>query len=316
MTGSATLPLLGVMAMVLGLTAAVDAPVRLAFPREIVGQQLLKSAIGLNGIVFQGARVVGPAVAGLVIVRWNESIGFFVAAGCGVVALMLLALVSSTPARVAAEGVDVRWRTTLRFIRGEPALLSPLIGAVVVGACLSNLQVALPLVLDRMPSAGAGDFGLLVATIGAGGACGALIASVVRRGQTLLWLNLFLIAYALAALVVAAMPTVALMAIVIFVTGLVMQLYNTNAITILQDASPDGQHGRVMGVYVVAFFVWASFGTPLFGLAAGAFGPREMLAVSSLICALAGGALLVLRPSRPGVDPGVAEPNELIQERR
>ncbi|MFN7151342.1 MAG: MFS transporter, partial [Microthrixaceae bacterium] len=218
MTGSATLPLLGVMAVVLGLTAAVDAPVRLAFPREIVGQQLLKSAIGLNGIVFQGARVVGPAVAGLVIVRWNESVGFFVAAGCGVVALLLLLLVASTPARVAAEGVDVRWRTTLRFIRREPALLSPLIGAVVVGACLSNLQVALPLILDRMPNAGAGDFGLLVATIGAGGACGALTASVVRRGQTLLWLNLFLIAYALATLVVAAMPTVALMAVVIFTT--------------------------------------------------------------------------------------------------
>ncbi|MFN7151708.1 MAG: hypothetical protein ACK4V6_19795, partial [Microthrixaceae bacterium] len=91
--------------------------------------------------------------------------------------------------------------------------------------------------------------------------------------------------------------------------------YNTHAITILQDASPDGQHGRVMGVYVVSFFIWASFGTPLFGLAAGAFGPREMLAVSSLICVLAGGALLVLRPSVALVEQGPVETNELIEER-
>jgi MFS family permease len=296
MTGSANLPLLGLMAVVLGMTAAADAPVRLAFPREIVEQQLLRSAIGLNGVVFQSARVVGPAVAGLLIVRWNESMGFFVAAGLGLVALLLLSLVSSTQGRSPQSGTDVRWRTTWGAIGREPALLSPLLGAVVVGACLSNLQVAVPLILDRMPSAGAGDFGLLVAMIGVGGAFGALAASVVRRGGDLRWLNFFLMGYALTTLAVAAMPTVVLMGIAMFATGLVMQLYNTNAITVLQDASPEGQHGRVMGVYVVAFFVWASFGAPLFGIAAGAFGPREMLATSSSACAAAGVLLLLTSP--------------------
>jgi len=292
LTGTVTLPLLCLLAVVLGSTAAIDAPVRLAFPREIVDQQVLKSAIGLNGIVFQSARVVGPAVAGLLIVHGGESVGFLVAAGCGVVALVFLATTSPRRTGTPEEGVVVPWRATLRAVRRDPALLSPLVGALLVGACLSNLQVALPLILDRIPSAGAGGFGLLIATIGLGGACGALTASAVRGGQGPRSLNLFLVVFALATLVVAAMPGVASMALVLFVCGLVMQLYNTNALTGLQEASPLGQHGRVMGLYVVAYFVWAGLGTPFFGLAAGAVGPRPMLAVSALVCAVAGGLLL------------------------
>lgn len=299
-TDTATLPLLCLMAVALGLTAAVDAPLRLALPREIVEPVSVKSAIALNGIVFQTARVVGPAVAGVVIVHWNESAGLLVASGCGVVALLVLLTVSTTgPIETAEDTGDGRWRATLRAIRRDPALASPLYGALLVGACLSDLQVALPLILDRMPGAGAAGFGLVVAVFGLGGAGGALTASAVWRGQSLRALNVFLVLFACATLVTAVLPTLVLMAIAIFIAGLVMQLYNTNAITTLQDASPAGQHGRVMGIYVVAYFVWAGFGTPLFGLAADAFGPREMLAVSSAACAV-GGALLLRARSAGG----------------
>ena len=293
----ATLPVLGAMAVVLGLTAAIDAPTRLAFPREVVAQHLIKSAIGINGVVFQSARVVGPAVAGVVIGTWGEAIGFYVAAGFGVAALVALAIVRPRVTGVSTAQVDGRWMATYDAVRREPALLSPLVGALVVGTCLANLQVAIPLILDRMPGAGAGDFGLLLATIGLGGACGALAASLTLRGQNVRGMNLALCFYCLATLSVAAMPTVPALAMATFVTGLVLQLYNTNALTLLQESSPPGQHGRVMGLYVVTFFVWASFGTPLFGLAAGAAGPREMLAVSSLLCAVGGAVLWARSPT-------------------
>lgn len=295
---------LGAMAVVLGLSAAVDAPVRLAFPREIVDRQLIASAIGVNGLVFQTARVAGPAVAGLVIARWSEGAGLLFAAACGVGALVALATVGRTPARPAGAAARPPWRGTLRTVARTPGLATPVVGALIVGACLADLQVALPLMLDAIPGAGVGDFGLAVATLGVGGAAGALLAAVAAPAATAARLDVSLTLFALVALAAALMPVVSLLAAALLVAGVAMQFYNTNAITLLQVSSPDGQHGRVMGLYVVAFFVWSGLGTPLFGLAAAAVGPRPALAASSLVCALAGAAMalrraLVVRPPTP-----------------
>lgn len=294
---AATMPLLAVMAVVLGLCAAVDAPVRLVFPWEIVEKRLLQSAIGVNGVVYQMARVVGPAVAGVVIARWDEGVGLFFAAACGIGALVALsALRKIAPATSAPGRGRESWRRTLRTVADRPGLTTPLVGAIVVGACLANLQVALPLILDSIPGAGVAAFGLTVAMIGVGGAAGALIAGVTASTPSLRRLDAALVLFGLVALVVAFSPQVPLVAATLFVAGAVMQFYNTNSITLIQRSTPFGREGRVMGLYVVAFFVWSGLGTPAFGLLADRIGPRPALALASGLCAVAGVLMAVRRP--------------------
>lgn len=282
--GDPGLPVLASFAVLLGLTAAVEAPIRLAFPREIVGAHLLREAIGLNGLVFQSSRVIGPALAGLGIAAFGESLGFAFAALCALGSSMSLLVVRTLPGASAGQESGASWRSTFRRIARDARLWAPLAGAVVMGACLTNLQVWLPLVVPS--DGGASDYGTLLAAIGGGGAVGAILVASLSVTPSVRTLGALLAVQSAVTGFAAAIPVSVFLLIWVFLAGVVMQTYNTLAITVLQDATPDGSHGRVMGLYVVSYFVWAGAGTPLFGLLAGALGARYALAWACALCLL------------------------------
>lgn len=297
--GAANLFWVCVFAALLGIPAAVDAPTRLALPRELVVPELLASAIGINGIVFQTSRVVGPALAGVLIASWGVSSGFFAAGVCGVLGLFALASVpNGTTSRDTVRSGE-SWRQALQWIRADAGLVAPIVGGFVVGVCLANLQLALPLILTGIAGAGAASYGALVAMTGMGGAVGAAIGASFRGAAPMGRLHILLAGFALASALVSIMPSVVTLAAGVLVAAVFMQAYNTTAISTLQATTPEGGHGRVMGIYVLSYFIWSGAGTPLFGLAASYVGPRAALGTSSALCLLAVTVLaLRLRRSR------------------
>lgn len=286
-----------VFAAVLGIPAAIDAPIRLAMPRELVVPELLTSAIGINGIVFQTSRVVGPAIAGVCIAAWGVGSGFLLAGVCGALGLVALASLPKGAAGGGAGASGESWRTAMRWFRADAGLVAPVAGAFVVGACLANLQLALPLILTGIAGAGAASFGLLVAMTGLGGAVGAAVAASFPGPSRIGRLHLLLAVFAGASAVVAVLPSVLTLALGVLVAAIFMQAYNTMAISALQARTPEGGHGRVMGLYVFCYFIWSGIGTPLFGLASAQIGPRAALGISSGLC-LAAVIILALRLRR------------------
>lgn len=301
--GGMTLGAALAMTALLGIPAAIDAPVRLAYPRQLVPRRLLPAAVGVNGAVFQLARVVGPATAGAVIALLGTAAAFAVAAGLGLVALGAL---RALPPRGAGQRIDMSripgWRATFgRLVASDTAV--PLLGGVVLGIGLTNLQLAIPLML---PADAAASYGVLLATIGAGGVVGAAVTSVVRGEPRNGRLTIWSVAFMTTTAAFAAMPTVPAMAATLFLAGLVMQAFGTTAISALQLRGPGDLNSRLMTLYVVAFFAWTPLGAPLFGTLSNSVGPRAALLGSAGVCLavyLAGVGLL--RPG-PAARPGLA----------
>jgi MFS family permease len=286
-----------IFAVVLGIPAAVDAPIRLAMPRELVVPELLTSAIGINGIAFQVSRVVGPAIAGVCIAAWGAGSGFLMAGVSGALGLAALASLPRGAAGAGRGAPGESRRPATRRFRADAGLMGPIAGAFVVGACLANLQLALPLILTGIPGAGADSFGLLVAMTGLGGAAGAAVAASFRGPAPNGRLHVLLAGFAGLSAVVAVLPSVPALALGVLAAAVFMQAYNTMAISALQARTPEGGHGRMMGLYVFYYFVWSGIGTPLFGLASAQIGPRAALGISSGLC-LAAVIILALRLRR------------------
>ncbi|GII78558.1 hypothetical protein Sru01_35400 [Sphaerisporangium rufum] len=295
--GAATLPIAYAFALLLGVPGALDAPVRLAYPRQLVPSELLAPAVGVNGAVFQLARVAGPALAGGLI-AWHGTATVFAAVavlGAGACAALWRVRPPPAPDPVVsggAPGLRGRWRR---------AYLVPMLGGFLLGVGIAHLQLAVPLLLDPTARGAAGTFGMLTAMIGLGGVAGAGLVTVTRGAsgdRGLLWWSA---AFCAVTVAVAALPTGLAMGAGLFLAGVTMQIFGTSAISALQLRSPADVQGRLMAWYVIVFFLWAPVGGPVFGRLAGLAGVRPALAGSGLAClAVALLGLAMLRPGRPG----------------
>ncbi|WP_406724616.1 MFS transporter [Streptomyces sp. GD-15H] len=297
-----TLPIAYVFAVLLGIPGALDAPVRLSYPRQLVPTELLAAAVGINGAVFQLARIAGPALAGGVIAFSTTTLAFALVAALGLVACGALWRAHPFPGSQApreARPGGARWRSTeLR----TSAYLVPLLGGLLLGVGMTHLQLALPLLVDPTEGGAAGTFGTLTAMIGLGGVVGAGLAASFTEvtNRTLLLLSS---AFAVVTVVVSTLPQGIALAAGLFVAGTTMQLYGTSAISALQLRSPADVQGRLMAVYVVVFFVWAPVGAPVFGWFTNLVGVRQALGGSGLLCLVVAVVALALRGGRTAALP-------------
>lgn len=273
----------GAFALALGLPSAIEAPVRLAYPRQLVHLDILAPAVGVNGSVFQVARVVGPALAGGLIVVGGTALAFAIV---GVFAIG--ACVANWHVRSLPEALrpwprrGVAGPPLLPALR-EPSLLVPLIGGLLVGVGVTNVQLVVPLLVQEQPGSDGGAYGALLSFIGLGGLVGALLAASVHRVDNAR-LHAAAGAFTVLSLLFAGLTPGFLMGATLLVLGAAMQVFGTMAVSALQLRSPAGLHGRLMSMYVVTFFLWAPLGGPVFGWLANALGPRGAMATVASVC--------------------------------
>jgi MFS family permease len=243
-----------VVAVLWGIMASIDQPARQSLVMELVGREHLTSAVGLNSVSFNGARIVGPSVAGLLIARVGLSLGFFLNAIAFGFSILSLALIRGRPpvARVGSatfvedmlEGVGYALRTpVVRFILGMQVTLS---------FCVFNFSVYVPLLAKDVLGMGAEGFGLLMTSLGVGAlaaglALGGLSTSAPRAGTIAIALTV-----ALSGLVgLAFTKWFWLAAIVLAITGFAGTLVTAGCNTSLQLGAPDALRGRVMSLYIL-----------------------------------------------------------------
>jgi MFS family permease len=277
-----------VLALMLGLGTAVDNPARQSFVIEMVGRDDLPNAVGLNSASFNLGRVIGPALAGLLIEVFGTG-PVFVINGLSftavIYALTRLRTAELSPAPRAGRGPG-QVLEGIRYVRSRPDLLTVMVLVFFVGTFGLNFQLTMALMATEEFGKGAGEFGLLGSIMAVGSLTGALLAA--RRGRPRLRLLLLAaLAFGLVEVASGLMPTYVLFAAILVPVGVAALTFITAANSTMQLGVDPIMRGRVMALYMAVFFGGTPLGAPLVGAVAEAFGARWSLILGGAVSALA-----------------------------
>ncbi|MGH7389016.1 MAG: MFS transporter [Candidatus Rokuibacteriota bacterium] len=292
-----------ILAVIYGLGRAIDIPTRQAFLTDLVGKPDLPNAVALNSVAFNGARIVGPGVAGLLIARFDVAFAFFLNGASFVAVLAALAAIRTAghPHPAGRLGIRQGLMGAVSYAAGTPPVMFTLGLLVVVSLLALNFNVVVPLIARDVLNEGAQGFGLLMSALGAGAITGALGVTLLRRGRP----PLSLLAGSAAVLCVGAMALalvghLAVAVAVLAVLGGFQIFFTTGCNTTLQLITPDALRGRVMGLYALAFAGMTPFGSLLIGTIAEHLGVRAACALGGATGLLAVGALALVAHRRRG----------------
>ena len=307
------------LAVALGVASAFDAPARQSFVSELVDRDDLTNAVGLNSASFNAARIVGPAVAGVLIAALGGGVvatGWVILANAVSYAAPVMSLRSldtrmlHTPDPVRREPGQIR--AGLRYVRGRPDLLLVLAIVFFAGTFGLNFQLTSALMATEVFGKGATEYGLLGTFMAVGSLTGSLLAARrVRVRQRLIVLSA--LAFAAVEVVAGAMPTYAAFALMTPLLGLSALTMITAANTFMQLNTDPGMRGRVMALYMMIFIGGTPLGAPLVGWIGEVAGARWTLWIGGLATAagvLAASALYLRRRPTPEVGR-VAPPRDV-----
>lgn len=285
-----------ILALVYGVANTMDMPTRQAFLVEMVGKGDLMNAIALNSGMFNAARIVGPALAGLLIAHWGMAPSFFFNAlsFLPVLAVLMAIRTEGLPRARTARRLGDEIREGVGYAVRTPRILLTLTMVLAVSAFLFNYNVIVPLLARDVLHQEARGFGLLMTTLGIGAVGGAVTLAVSRQGRppvSALAVPALVqgVATALLAVVGSIRPAAALL----LVMGFCGILFMAGSNSTLQLTVPDDLRGRVMSLHTLVFAGVTPFGSLLVGSLAETFGIRTSLVVSSGCGVLAVLALLM-----------------------
>jgi len=282
------------LATLLGLTTAFDAPARQTFVAALVPADHLGNAVGLNSASFNGARLIGPGLAGLLIAAFGTGPVFLINAvsfAATVVALGMLRTSELHPMPLAGRGKG-QVREGLRYVRRRPDLVLVLVVMGTVGALGMNYQLTTGLVATQVFGKGATEYGILGSILAIGSLSGALLAAGRARVRLRLVLGAAG-AFGVTAMVAGSMPTYWSFAVSLIPVGLTSLTLMTAANTLVQTTTEPAMRGRVMALYMMIFMGGTPVGAPLIGWLGDTFGARWTIYVGG-ISALLVTALAVL----------------------
>jgi MFS family permease len=285
--GSATVGLLVTINILGGFVQIPDSPARQAFISRLVPAGDLPSAVSLNGVVMNSARVVGPALAGLLIVTVGTTPCFALnavsyAAVVGALLLIRPLKPAGSSARHKGDGV----RAGLHYAAGRQQLWLPLLMMSIVGLLAFNFAVILPVLARDTFHGSGGTYGLLSTMLSIGSVGGSLAVGLIHhpRRQYLLAASL---AFAITLAATAAAPTVAVCCATLVITGVAAFSFVTLASTTLQLHSSAAYRGRIMALWVFVYIGTTPIGTIITGWITQTGGPRTALLVGSGACVAA-----------------------------
>jgi len=288
LAGTRTIQLAHVFVLVLlqGMVLVVDNPTRQAFLVEMVGRKDLPNAVALNSMQYQLARMLGPALGGVIIATWGTAACFALNAVSYagiVVALLAMRVAELQPAR-RATGASIVGQVleAFAFVRHAPRLLIPLALMAAVGTFGYNFNVLLPPLARDELGVGARGFGFLGAALGVGSLGAAFALAYLGRASRRLLLGA---AVALGGLEVALgfSHQFWLSLAILALTGVASLFYSATTNSLLQLGAPDEMRGRIMSLYTQVFIGTSPIGGLLMGAIADRWGALTGFAVGGAI---------------------------------
>jgi MFS family permease len=289
-----------VFAFLLGSVSAFDAPARQTFVSELVGERDLANAVALNSTSFNAARMVGPAVAGLLIAATSTGWVFLINAISYVAVLWSLALLRLDKLHLKGRPPPMQGGLLagFRYVWSRPDLKAVLLMLFLLGTFGLNFAIFISTMSVSVFHAGADEYGILTSTMAIGSVAGALLAA--SRGQPHIKRIIAAAAvFGLGCGVAAMMSSFWLFGAALAVIGISAQTFTTSTNSVVQLSTEPGMRGRVLAILLGILLGATPLGAPFVGWVADRFGPRWALgvaAVSGIAAAIVG--LFYLRNSR------------------
>lgn len=276
-----------VMAVALGIINTVDMPARQAFVSELVDKEHLMNAIAMNSMAFNLARIIGPAIAGIIMGVAGVAVCFFINSLSFAAVLISLFFLKSLPSpRTAGSRAPVLGEIMdgLRYIRKDKVILSTLLVLAVVGTFAPNFNVLVPVFSKTILLQSEAGYGFLMSFLGFGSLIGAIfIAAISKAGprKALLYVVPYVIGAFLA--ITGFASSFALTALSLAVTGFFFVAFTSNCNSTVQVHTSNEYRGRVMSVYTLVF----AGSTPIGNLYAGIFSDRFSARIGFISCGAA-----------------------------
>lgn len=279
--------------LIVGMVAALDGPVRQAFVSEVVGPDQVPNAVGLNAMAFNGARIVGPAIAGVGIAVWgtgwvmlSSSLAFVAV----LVGLSMMRTAELFPSRPLARGKG-QVREGLRYVKRRADIVVVLVLLFIVATFGMNFQITLAIMAKIVFQKDAASYGLLTTALAVGALAGATL-SARRQGKPRQRMLIgSALAFGLLEMSLGFITSYEVLAIMLIPQGLFMLLFVNAANATVQLSTPAIMRGRVMGLYTLVFLGGTPFIAPLVGVLAERAGGGAPLIVGGAVSTL--GALLL-----------------------
>ncbi|MFA0751045.1 MAG: hypothetical protein SLRJCFUN_001448 [Candidatus Fervidibacter sp.] len=279
------------LALLFGLVNAVDVPARQAFVPEMVPRELLLNAIALNSAMFNVARIVGPAIAGVVVAAVGEGWCFFANAVsylAVIAGLLMMDVPDTVPSSATANPLE-RLVEGLQFVARTSPIREILLLLALVSVMGMSYTVLMPIFADRILHGGAKGLGILMSASGIGALLGALMLAM-REGIRGLGKRVALgaVGFGISLILFAHSRSFWLSALLMVPAGFCMITQMASSNTLVQTLSPDELRGRVMAVYAMMFMGMAPFGSLLAGTLAHWLGAPTTVSLGGVACVIGG----------------------------
>ncbi len=280
-----------------GFVTAIDNPSRQSFYVEMVGEEHVRNAVSLNSAAFTGSRVIGPAVAGVLIATVGIATCFLIDGISYVAVLTALLLMRSAELHPQTRSTREKGHLVagLKYVWRTDELRRPLIAMAVVFTFAFNFAVFVPLLADRTFRGDAGTFGMLSALAGVGSFLGAMTMASRAAEPQMRGLALWSVAAGVALAMAGLAPTLAIAAVAMIPMGFAIMAFMITGNTMLQLRALPQARGRVMALYGIVFLGSTPIGAPIAGVIGQRLGPQVGFVLSGLVAAGLGVGLLWAR---------------------
>jgi len=273
------------LAFLLGVSNALDAPTRQAIVVDLVGREHLASGIAMNSMVFNISRVVGPVVAGIILTQIGPDWCFFLNGLSFVAVIYMLWIIHIDNAPVGSKGVSpiMQLKEGLQYARKHDTIAPLLLLAVAAALFTNNMQTLLPAFSDVILHSPADAYSAITIAIGIGAVISSLVLGYLgRRYGRGYVVAAMAILTAVSSLIFSITTTVELAFIFGLIYGFAIILQFVLVNTLIQNEVPDDFRGRVMSLYTLAWFGIAPFGALMMGAVANVIGTPAAIAIGSV----------------------------------
>ncbi len=271
LTNTITIPIILVLVFINGIVSSVDLPTRLTFILEMVGKRDLASAIPINNAIFNAARFIGPAVAGIIIASFSVGWPFILNAIsyiAGIWAILYIKPIFISKADMETHPLE-SLKQGIKFSLTHPKIINFIMLAFFSAIFIWPFQTLMPVVAEKVYASGAQGFGTLLSAAGAGSLFGAIFTSANSKKENKTPLIKFGLTISSLGLIFFSLNRDFIFAhVLLFITGFGLLMMVSTLNTLVQLNSPDVMRARVMAVYITLFVGMMPVGNEIAGLIA------------------------------------------------
>jgi MFS family permease len=302
------------LAFVVGVFSALDAPVRTSFNSELVGKNDIPSAISLNSANFNAGRLIGPAASGLLIVLFGTGVSFIINSLTYVAVVIALSMMQKEKLFIEAKpDTSAKLKQAVQYVLRQRELKLVMIAVFFATTFGLNFQIFMAVMATKEFGLGPAEFGLLGSILAVGSFTGVLVSARLEHLRVPKFVMAGGIMFGLLLTIAAWMPNYGSFAAILPIVGGIALLTLISANSYVQTNSDPKLRGRVMGIYLLIFMGGTPIGSPLIGLFAEAVGIRWAIFACGVIVLIASAIIYLLLVRNPGKEP-ITESMPVIPE--